>query len=188
MLRGAQVGLVHLAAARVGRAHPGVLLQRLAGAADDDRDNRAHPVCRRGARVGRVVVVGGALLLRAHGCPSVRNAMSLQICRTSLACALIIAEMACITLGCIVSLQQAAMLRDAMQTHVAAAVQVADLLPESLRGEADKVDKGTDTMDVWFDSGSSWAGVSQQRDGLRYPADLYLEGSDQHRCASRHAA
>ena len=61
--------------------------------------------------------------------------------------------------------------------------QVVDLLPESLRGEADKVDKGTDTMDVWFDSGSSWAGVSQQRDGLRYPADLYLEGSDQHRCA-----
>jgi len=36
-------------------------------------------------------------------------------------------------------------------------------------------------MDVWFDSGSSWAAVAEQRDELRYPADLYLEGSDQHR-------
>jgi isoleucyl-tRNA synthetase len=61
-------------------------------------------------------------------------------------------------------------------------LQVADLLPEDLRGEADKVVKGTDTMDVWFDSGSSWAGVTQLREGLRFPADLYLEGSDQHRC------
>ena len=36
-------------------------------------------------------------------------------------------------------------------------------------------------MDVWFDSGSSWAAVCEQRDELEYPADLYLEGSDQHR-------
>ena len=36
-------------------------------------------------------------------------------------------------------------------------------------------------MDVWFDSGSSWAAVSEQRKELDYPADLYLEGSDQHR-------
>jgi isoleucyl-tRNA synthetase len=36
-------------------------------------------------------------------------------------------------------------------------------------------------MDVWFDSGSSWAAVASQRDDLSYPADLYLEGSDQHR-------
>lgn len=36
-------------------------------------------------------------------------------------------------------------------------------------------------MDVWFDSGSSWAAVTKQRSGLKYPADLYLEGSDQHR-------
>ena len=41
--------------------------------------------------------------------------------------------------------------------------------------------KGLDTMDVWFDSGSSWAAVADQREELRYPADLYLEGSDQHR-------
>ena len=31
-------------------------------------------------------------------------------------------------------------------------------------------------MDVWFDSGSSWAGVAKAREELRYPADLYLEG------------
>jgi isoleucyl-tRNA synthetase len=35
-------------------------------------------------------------------------------------------------------------------------------------------------MDVWFDSGSSWSGVLNSR-GLSFPADLYLEGSDQHR-------
>ena len=35
-------------------------------------------------------------------------------------------------------------------------------------------------MDVWFDSGSSWNGVLNER-GLKYPADLYLEGSDQYR-------
>lgn len=36
-------------------------------------------------------------------------------------------------------------------------------------------------MDVWFDSGSSWSGVLNAREGLSFPADLYLEGSDQHR-------
>jgi isoleucyl-tRNA synthetase len=41
--------------------------------------------------------------------------------------------------------------------------------------------KGTDTMDVWFDSGSSWAAVANARPNLAYPADMYLEGSDQHR-------
>ena len=56
----------------------------------------------------------------------------------------------------------------------------AELLPEPYAAEAEQWRKGTDTMDVWFDSGSSWAGVLQER-GLGYPADLYLEGSDQHR-------
>lgn len=41
--------------------------------------------------------------------------------------------------------------------------------------------KETDTMDVWFDSGSSHAAVLAQRPGLRWPADLYIEGTDQHR-------
>ena len=40
--------------------------------------------------------------------------------------------------------------------------------------------KENDIMDVWFDSGSSWAGVLQNR-GIKYPSDLYLEGSDQYR-------
>ncbi|MEG6585972.1 isoleucine--tRNA ligase [Dendrosporobacter sp. 1207_IL3150] len=41
--------------------------------------------------------------------------------------------------------------------------------------------KETDIMDVWFDSGSSHASVLEQRKELQWPADLYLEGSDQHR-------
>ncbi len=40
--------------------------------------------------------------------------------------------------------------------------------------------KETDIMDVWFDSGSSHAGVVKNR-GLKFPSDLYLEGSDQYR-------
>jgi isoleucyl-tRNA synthetase len=59
-------------------------------------------------------------------------------------------------------------------------LSVADLLPDSLKSEADRYEKGQDTMDVWFDSGSSWAAVARDR-GLGYPVDLYLEGSDQHR-------
>jgi isoleucyl-tRNA synthetase len=40
--------------------------------------------------------------------------------------------------------------------------------------------KEKDIFDVWFESGSSWAGVLKSR-GMPFPADLYLEGSDQHR-------
>ena len=39
----------------------------------------------------------------------------------------------------------------------------------------------TDILDVWFDSGSTHAFVLEDRDDLAWPADLYLEGSDQHR-------
>nr|WP_314227873.1 isoleucine--tRNA ligase [uncultured Kingella sp.] len=42
-------------------------------------------------------------------------------------------------------------------------------------------DKLPDTMDVWFDSGSTHYSVLKQREELSWPADLYLEGSDQHR-------
>jgi isoleucyl-tRNA synthetase len=56
-----------------------------------------------------------------------------------------------------------------------------DLLPPSYRNNGREYRKGTDTMDVWFDSGSSWAAVAQQRDELHYPVEMYLEGSDQHR-------
>ena len=41
--------------------------------------------------------------------------------------------------------------------------------------------KENDILDVWFDSGVSYAAVLEEREGLRAPADLYLEGSDQHR-------
>lgn len=57
---------------------------------------------------------------------------------------------------------------------------VEELLPESYRHNGRTYRKGMDTMDVWFDSGSSWAAVVKAQ-GLGYPADLYLEGSDQHR-------
>ncbi len=88
-------------------------------------------------------------------------------------------------------------------------MSVEELLPEKYRQNGRKYRKGTDTMDVWFDSGSSWAavlkrsqepGVRSQEDEistksphpqilnsptytrlLKYPADMYLEGSDQHR-------
>lgn len=59
---------------------------------------------------------------------------------------------------------------------------VSELLPPGpLREKAAEYSKGTDTMDVWFDSGTSWAGVVKNREELTYPADIYLEGSDQHR-------
>ena len=41
--------------------------------------------------------------------------------------------------------------------------------------------KENDIMDVWFDSGSTWAAVANERDNLKYPADVYLEGGDQYR-------
>jgi len=47
--------------------------------------------------------------------------------------------------------------------------------------DAELYDKVADTLDVWFDSGVTHACVLEQRDGLKLPADLYLEGSDQHR-------
>ncbi|EEB77599.1 isoleucyl-tRNA synthetase [marine gamma proteobacterium HTCC2148] len=57
-----------------------------------------------------------------------------------------------------------------------------DLEPAELLGaDADDYEKVTDTLDVWFDSGVTHACVLRQRDGLHSPADLYLEGSDQHR-------
>jgi len=42
-------------------------------------------------------------------------------------------------------------------------------------------EKGMNILDVWFDSGVSFASVLEKREDLRFPADLYLEGSDQHR-------
>ena len=52
---------------------------------------------------------------------------------------------------------------------------------ELLGSDADHYDKMSDTLDVWFDSGVTHAGVLARREQLHFPADLYLEGSDQHR-------
>ena len=64
------------------------------------------------------------------------------------------------------------------------AKDVSDFLPENAScpdcGGSD-FEKETDILDVWFDSGSTHACVVEQRDDLSSPADLYLEGSDQHR-------
>ena len=79
--------------------------------------------------------------------------------------------------------------------HVAAIVEregsdawfarpVEELLPSGFRCEScagREFRKETDILDVWFDSGVSHAAVLEQREELRAPADLYLEGSDQHR-------
>ncbi|MFN3161998.1 MAG: isoleucine--tRNA ligase [Pseudohongiellaceae bacterium] len=52
---------------------------------------------------------------------------------------------------------------------------------ELLGDEAADYEKVSDTLDVWFDSGVTHYSVIERRDELQYPADLYLEGSDQHR-------
>ena len=52
---------------------------------------------------------------------------------------------------------------------------------ELLGDESEQYQKVTDTLDVWFDSGVTHYSVIEQSDELRFPADLYLEGSDQHR-------
>jgi isoleucyl-tRNA synthetase len=52
---------------------------------------------------------------------------------------------------------------------------------ELLGDEADDYIKLSDTLDVWFDSGTTHYSVLQQDDRFSFPADMYLEGSDQHR-------
>ncbi|MGH7387929.1 MAG: isoleucine--tRNA ligase [Candidatus Rokuibacteriota bacterium] len=59
-----------------------------------------------------------------------------------------------------------------------------ELLPAGTRCAAcggDRFRKETDILDVWFDSGCSHAAVLETRPELRWPAEMYLEGSDQHR-------
>ena len=60
----------------------------------------------------------------------------------------------------------------------------ADLLPEGFKCPkcgGTHFSKESDIMDVWFDSGSTWAAVADERPELAYPADVYLEGGDQYR-------
>jgi len=57
-----------------------------------------------------------------------------------------------------------------------------DLQPAELLGDdAANYDKVSDTLDVWFDSGVTHSAVLERRPELKFPADIYLEGSDQHR-------
>ncbi|MCX5919689.1 MAG: isoleucine--tRNA ligase, partial [Deltaproteobacteria bacterium] len=59
-----------------------------------------------------------------------------------------------------------------------------ELLPPGTRCpkcQKDDFEKETDILDVWFDSGVSYAAVLEKRPNLKSPADMYLEGSDQHR-------
>lgn len=58
------------------------------------------------------------------------------------------------------------------------------LMPEGVTCKncgSDEFVKEDDILDVWFDSGVSHAAVLEERDYMKWPADLYLEGSDQHR-------
>ena len=56
---------------------------------------------------------------------------------------------------------------------------IVDLLPQKYKELANSLSKGEDTLDVWFDSGTSWKTVLIENE--TYPANLYLEGNDQHR-------
>jgi isoleucyl-tRNA synthetase len=62
--------------------------------------------------------------------------------------------------------------------------EAAELLPKGVRcakcGKSN-FEKGNDILDVWFDSGASHAAVLEKDKELSWPADIYLEGSDQHR-------
>ncbi|MEO1923245.1 MAG: class I tRNA ligase family protein, partial [Nautiliaceae bacterium] len=62
-------------------------------------------------------------------------------------------------------------------------MNIEELLPESKKHLASKLEKVNDILDVWFDSGSTWFAVlkSGRYDAGDYPASMYLEGSDQHR-------
>lgn len=62
-------------------------------------------------------------------------------------------------------------------------MEISQLLPENCKYKAINLEKVTDILDVWFDSGSTWKAVllSGEYDAGAYKAKMYLEGSDQHR-------
>ena len=67
-------------------------------------------------------------------------------------------------------------------------MEASEILPADIKCECGCSDfeKETDTMDVWFDSGSSWRAVIENREHQSTPVDVYLEGNDQYRgCSSR---
>ncbi|ARR00962.1 isoleucine--tRNA ligase [Campylobacter porcelli] len=62
-------------------------------------------------------------------------------------------------------------------------MSIDELLPSGAKFKADELEKVSDILDVWFDSGSTWNAVlnSDDYDAGEYSANMYLEGSDQHR-------
>ncbi len=69
-------------------------------------------------------------------------------------------------------------------TNIWYAKEIKELLPEDFvctKCGSSNFRKETDIMDVWFDSGSSHVAVLEEHKDLKWPADLYLEGSDQYR-------
>ena len=62
-------------------------------------------------------------------------------------------------------------------------MEISELLPQDSGYRPENLEKVMDILDVWFDSGSTWKAVLQSGayDAGKFPADMYLEGSDQHR-------
>ena len=78
-------------------------------------------------------------------------------------------------------LEQAALLTEQTGVEAWFSLDAAAFLAKHAPENAGQYKKVTDTLDVWFDSGSTHAAVLKRRPELQHPADLYLEGSDQHR-------
>ncbi|HSI37608.1 MAG TPA: isoleucine--tRNA ligase [Methylotenera sp.] len=78
-------------------------------------------------------------------------------------------------------LEQAALLVEARGVEAWFSLDGAAFLAEHAPADAAAYKKISDTLDVWFDSGATHAAVLKRRPELAFPADLYLEGSDQHR-------
>lgn len=78
-------------------------------------------------------------------------------------------------------LEQAALLTEQIGVEAWFSLDGDAFLAQHAPANAEQYKKVTDTLDVWFDSGSTHAAVLKRRPDLQFPADLYLEGSDQHR-------
>ncbi len=78
-------------------------------------------------------------------------------------------------------LEAAALLVEARGVEAWFSLDGAAFLAEHAALNAADYKKVTYTLDVWFDSGATHAAVLKRRPELSFPADLYLEGSDQHR-------
>jgi len=78
-------------------------------------------------------------------------------------------------------LEQAALLTEKTGVEAWFSLDGPAFLAQHAPDYAEQYKKVTDTLDVWFDSGSTHAAVLKRRPELAFPADLYLEGSDQHR-------